>query len=175
MSLLNLIKRNEELCTSDDFDRLVAENYRCVYALALRLTDSVCDAEDITQEVFVKFYKSRTSFRRECKVATLLYRITYNYTIDFLRRRKPKSSELREDIVADTSEEDNKEYKMQLLEIAISKLPIEERAILTLFYLDNRSIEDISKIATISVANVKVRLHRIRKKLYTMIGEQYYE
>lgn len=175
MSLLKLTKCKEELCPSEDFDRLVAENYRCVYALALRLTGSVCDAEDITQEVFVKFYNSCTSFRGECKVVTLLYRITYNYTIDFLRRRKPRSSELKEEIVAVSSEEDSKEYKMQLLESAISKLPIDERAILTLFYLDNRSIEEISKIATISVANVKVRLHRIRKKIYAMIGEQYYE
>lgn len=176
MPLLKLINRGPQRCSNDDFDKVVAENHRSVYALALRLTGSVCDAEDITQEVFMKFYKSQTSFRGESKVATLLYRITYNHTIDFLRRRRVKACELNESVIALSAEDDNSaERRAQLLEHAIERLPVEDRAIITLFYMDNRSVEEISKIATISIANVKVRLHRIRKRLYTIIGEQYYE
>ncbi len=175
MSLLNLINRKEQRWRDEDFERIVEENHRKVYALALRLTGSVCDAEDITQEVFMKLYKSQSSFRGDSRASTLLYRITYNHSIDLLRRRKPQSCELREEIVAESPEEITYEQKMQLLESAISQLPADERAIITLFYMDNRSIEEISNIATISVANVKVRLHRIRKKLHTIIGEQYYE
>lgn len=174
MSLLNLISPPVAY-ENEDFDKIVAENHREVYALALRLTGSVCDAEDIAQEVFMKFYKSRSSFRGDSKVATMLYRITYNHSIDFLRRRQPKSCELREELTVDSSEQASREEKMQLLERSIEKLPAEERALITLFYMESKSVEEISAIATISVANVKVRLHRIRKKLYTIIGEQYYE
>lgn len=123
----------------------------------------------------MKFYKSKSSFRGDSKTSTLLYRIAYNHSIDLLRRRKPQSCELREEIVAEPADQSSYEQKMQLLESAISQLLPDERAIITLFYLDNRSIEEISKIAIISIANVKVRLHRIRKKLHTMIGEKYYE
>lgn len=128
MPLLNLINRKEQRRTSEDFDRLVAENYRCVYALALRLTGSICDAEDITQEVFMKFYRSHTTFRGDSKISTLLYRITYNHTIDFLRKRRPQACELREDVVAESHDDNAKEQKMQLLEVAISQLPAEDRA-----------------------------------------------
>ncbi len=172
MPLLNL---KSQRYVNEDFDALVAQNHGSVYSLALRLTGSRCDAEDITQEVFMKFYKSSSSFRGDSKVATLLYRITYNHTIDFLRRRRVKTSELREDMVAQGASESSQEQKMQLLERAIESLPVEDRAIITLFYMENRSVEEISRIATISIANVKVRLHRIRKKLHAIIGEQYYE
>ncbi|MFI3279985.1 MAG: RNA polymerase sigma factor [Rikenellaceae bacterium] len=175
MPLRNLINRSSASRVNEDFNRLVAENHRNVYALALRLTGSAQDAEDITQEVFMKFYKSQSSFRGDSKVTTLLYRITYNHSIDFLRRKRPKSCELREEITSEQADELTHEQKMQILESAIAKLSIEDQAIITLFYTDNRSIEEISQIATISIANVKVRLHRIRKKLHAILKKEYYE
>lgn len=158
-----------------DFERVVSDNYRNVYSLAYRLTRNGCDAEDITQEVFMKLYKSQSSFRGDSKLETLLYRITYNHTVDFLRRRKPRGCELREEAIADEAEDSTKEEKMAILERAIAELPILERTIITLFYMEGKSIEEISKIVELSIANIKVKLHRTRKRLYTTIGEEYYE
>lgn len=127
----------------------------------------------------MKYYKSQHSFRGDSKSSTLLYRITYNHTIDLLRRRKPRSCELNEEIVSEptqeTNQEINKEQIIVQLDRAISTLDIEDQAILTLFYTEEKTIEEISKIATLSTANIKVRLHRIRKKLHTIISEQDHE
>ncbi|MFR9539769.1 MAG: sigma-70 family RNA polymerase sigma factor [Rikenellaceae bacterium] len=159
-----------------DFDTIVAENNRYVYSLALRIVGSEVDAEDITQEVFMKLYKSKSSFRGASKISTLLYRMTYNHAVDYMRKRKLPKCELRDNILEDQGEE-NKSYeeKMLILDDAIAQLSIEERMILTLFYTDNKSVEEISSIISISTANIKTKLHRIRKKLHKIIGEQYYE
>ncbi|MFI3287031.1 MAG: RNA polymerase sigma factor [Rikenellaceae bacterium] len=176
MPLLSFIKSFEpKTQNTDDFDKIVVENHRSVYALAYRLTHSESDAEDITQEVFMKFYKSQSSFRGSSKLSTLLYRITYNHTVDMLRKRKNIYCELKEDIVCESPEEFSMEQKIELLERAISQLGIEERTIITLFYMDDKPIEEISRIMTLSVANIKVKLHRTRKKLHKLIGEDYYE
>lgn len=156
-----------------EFDRIVAENHSLVYGLALRLVGSVADAEDITQEVFLKLYRSVSTFRNSCKISTLLYRITYNQSVDHLRKRKIPKCELREDITTnETTETLTYDEKMSMVERAIKQLTIEEQAIVTLFYMEDKSIEEISKIVSLSIANIKVKLHRTRKKLHDIIDQR---
>ncbi len=175
-SLINLInKPKKEL--SDNFTRIVKANQHNIYMLALRIVGSESDAEDITQEVFIKFYKSYGNFRGESKVSTLLYRIAYNHAIDFMRKSRKRlvTTQLQDSMTHSDNQDVNNEEKMQMLDKAISQLEVEERAIITLFYKEDKSLEDISKITSLSIGNVKVKLHRIRKKLYKSIGENYYE
>ncbi len=176
MPLFNT-KPNEELLSQlDDFDTIVAENHRLVYSLALRIVGSVVEAEDITQEVFFKLYRSRMTIRGASKMSTLLYRMTYNLSVDFVRKRKIQRCELREDLIAKQSEEElNYDEKMTILESAIAQLDVEDRVIITLFYSDHRSIDEISSIVNLSRANIKTKLHRIRRKLHDIVGEKDYE
>ncbi len=176
MALFNLIKSKPKRELSNDFTQIVEDNQRNIYMLVLRIVGTEMDAEDITQEVFIKFYKSHTNFRGDSKVSTLLYRIAYNHAIDFVRKKK-KSVTVELDESVHNGEEQDLSYheKIEILDRAIESLDIEERTIITLFYKDGKSIEEISKIATLSIANIKVKLHRIRKKLHKYIGESYYE
>ncbi len=168
MAIFDSLKEKMERLP-DNFDKIVRENYRNVYSLALRIVGNEADAEDITQEVFMKFYKSSEVFRGDSKTSTLLYKITYNHSIDFTRKRKIPKMELNEETtqILDSESERTieREEQFEQLERAISLLPIEEQTIITLFYIEEKSVEEVSKIVSLSIANTKVKLHRIRKKL----------
>jgi RNA polymerase sigma-70 factor (ECF subfamily) len=60
---------------------------------------------------------------------------------------------------------------VELLEIALTKLAADEKALVTLFYQDSKSIDDIASITGLSTSNVKVKLHRTRKRLHKIINE----
>jgi RNA polymerase sigma-70 factor (ECF subfamily) len=72
------------------FEKLVTEYEKAVYAIALRMTGNAEDAQDMTQEAFIKAYNSLSSFRGESKFSVWLYRIVNNVCLDFLRSRSRK-------------------------------------------------------------------------------------
>lgn len=161
----------EEL--SENFSLVVKQNYKNVYSLANRIVKNQQDAEDITQEVFMKYYNSASSFRNESKLSTLLYRITYNLSIDYLRKRRP-SCDLDETIYEASPDYcADEDHKVTGLLLAIKELPLEDQLIVTLYYMDKKSIEEVSKITSLSLSNVKIKLFRIRKKLHEKLGESY--
>ena len=150
----------------------IVENYRkMVFTIVLKIVDNREDAEDITQEVFVKAFKSLGQFREESGFSTWLYRIAYNTTLSELRKRKWTYVSINENLNADNEPVDDGEaldwtdIKLQHLDEALKKLLPDEIFLITLYYFEEQSMEAISKISNLSVANVKVKLHRIRKKL----------
>jgi RNA polymerase sigma-70 factor (ECF subfamily) len=157
------------------FTAIVSRYGEMVFTIVRKIVENKEDAEDITQEVFIKVFKSLERFREESSFATWLYRIAYNTTISELRKRKlcyvaADDSSLT-DNDCDTDESDEIEIKLQYLETALKHLPPDEVFLITLYYMDEQSIENISKISNLSVANVKVKLHRIRKKLTIEISK----
>jgi RNA polymerase sigma-70 factor (ECF subfamily) len=157
------------------FTAIVSRYGEMVFTIVRKIVENKEDAEDITQEIFIKVFKSLERFREESSFATWLYRIAYNTTISELRKRKfffvpaDDSSLIDDDFSAD--DEDEIEIKLQYLETALKRLPPDEIFLITLYYMDEQSIENISKISNLSVANVKVKLHRIRKKLTLEISK----
>ena len=150
----------------------IVENYqKMVFTIILKIVDNREDAEDIMQEVFVKVFKSLEKFKEASEFSTWLYRIAYNTTISELRKRKlscvpinDNSDTVNEEFTVE-EEPDAREIKLQYLDEALKKLPPDEVFLVTLYYFKEQSIEAISEISDLSVANVKVKLYRIRKKL----------
>ena len=154
---------------------LVEKHKEMVFSIALKILHNREDAEEIAQDVFVKAYQSLSNFKNEAKFSTWLYRIVYNTAISKVRKKKIELSPLDESTINNYSDETSENQfllsddpdRVELLQKALQSLPEDENVIVSLFYQNDSSIEDISAVTGLTVANVKVKLHRIRKKLYT--------
>ncbi len=161
-----------------------------VYRLALRMTGSEEDAEDITQETFIKIIKSLPFFEGRSQISTWIYRIAMNESLMDLRRRKPLSGSV--EIDRETGNDQDEEIQIvdwagqpeaelitseakQELDSAISRLPEGLRSVFILRDLQDLSIEDTSGVLGISTANVKTRLLRARLKLRQDLSVYYRE
>ena len=161
------------------YSTLVDKHKDMVFTVALRIVRSREDAEEIAQDVFIKAYQSLKSFKKESKFSTWLYRIVYNTAISKTRKRHLNTTNLDYDvvenysideIVEDVNSLDHDEQKI-IINKVLEKLNPEERTLISLFYFKENSTEEISEIMSLSQANVKVKLHRIRKRLYKEVHQ----
>jgi RNA polymerase sigma-70 factor (ECF subfamily) len=160
------------------FSHIVSEYQKMIFTIVFKIIDNREDAEDITQEIFIKVFKSLDSFKEESGFSTWLYRIAYNTTLSEIRKRKivfasfdNDFSNLEDEEINENIENFATEERILYLEQALKTLPAEDALLITMFYLDNQSIDEISRISDLSQANVKVKLHRIRKKLAMEINK----
>ncbi|GHT74703.1 DNA-directed RNA polymerase sigma-70 factor [Bacteroidia bacterium] len=160
------------------FSGIVQTYQPMVLAIIRKMVESREDAEDIAQEVFIKVFKSLAQFREEAEFSTWLYRIAYNTTLSELRKRKLSFVSIDEvfpienETVSDDLEAVDTEKKLHYLDTALKQLPPDEIFLITLYYLEEQPIEAISQISQLTVSNVKVKLHRIRKKLALEINKR---
>ena len=150
-----------------------------VFTLAVSLLRDRQEAEEVAQDTFLKVYKALPKFQNKSKFSTWIYRIVYNESISRLRRKKTNLISV-EDLsygeLADSFEEmepewlEKEEKKRKLFE-AISFLKEEEKTILMLYYFENCRIDEISDITSLSNENVKTKLFRTRKKLYSILNK----
>ncbi|GAP72554.1 sigma-70 [Candidatus Symbiothrix dinenymphae] len=151
------------------FTPIVCKYQSMVLTVVMKIVGNREDAEDIAQEVFIKVFKSLEQFREEAEFSTWLYRIAYNTTLSELRKRKFYFASIEDNTAIEASDEEieegDREAQLRHLDTALKQLSPEEAFLITLHYLDKQSVEAISKISDLSVSNVKVKLHRIRKKL----------
>ncbi len=153
---------------------LINKHKTMAFNVALRITRNREDAEEVIQDAFLKVYYSLKDFEGKSKFSTWLYKIVYNQAISKIRKKSITQSDLNEEIinnftVGNISRDLNylaSEDQTKYINLALSKLPEEDSAIVTLFYLNESSIEEVSEITGLSESNVKVKLHRSRKKMY---------
>jgi RNA polymerase sigma factor (sigma-70 family) len=159
------------------FSHIVDRHKNKAYNLAFRICGNNEEAEELAQDSFIKAYKSLKSFKMKSSFATWLYRIVYNTTISHVRLKKKGVLSL-EDFPADatdfigsnTSEEEaDKEYRNALVNFALQKINDDERALISLYYYEDMSTDEISEVTGISKSNIKVRLFRARQKMQTII------
>jgi len=156
------------------FSLLVDKHKGFVYTIALRMLKNVEDAEELAQDTFVKAYSSLKDFKFESKFSTWLYRITFNGAISKLRKKRIELTEMDQENLPETDvistysainelkQNEQKKYINQ----AIEQLKEDDALLITLYYLNERTIEEICDITQLSVTNAKVKLHRARKKFY---------
>lgn len=144
-----------------------------VFALVIGLLKQKEDAEEITQDVFMKIFRALPKFQHKAKFSTWLYRITYNECISRLRKKKVHMVSVEntypDELVSfqDSSENwQEAEIRSKLLHKALNILPESERALVHFFYFENLPVDEISQISGLSISNVKTKLFRIRKKLF---------
>ncbi|MCI8670330.1 MAG: sigma-70 family RNA polymerase sigma factor [Lachnospiraceae bacterium] len=146
-----------------------------VYRLAYSRTGNKQDAEDITQDVFMKYIKSDIRFQDEEHRKAWLLKVTVNTVKNLLTsawfRHRGDASELEklEEDVAELPEEKSEVY------YAVMKLPLKYRTVVHLFYYEEYSIKEISGILDKNESTVKSLLHRSRKMLKSLLKEDIYE
>lgn len=157
---------------SGAFSFLVDRYKNLAYTLAYRMAGNREDAEEISQDAFVKVYRSLKSFRGKAKFSTWLYRIIYNTAITRLRiknRYVPTEDvavlKKNQPDMYDGEADSEKEQRMRALESALDKLPHDEKFILQLYYYQETKVKELATATGLSEANVKVKLYRARKKL----------
>lgn len=169
----------------------IMERYRGkIFTVTLGLLRNRADAEEITQDTFVRAYRALANFRGDSSLATWLYRIAVNLARNrywyFFRRRRQDSLSLDRplgedsaatfsDLVADAGQDPAQETAVgefsQLVERCMAQLDARHREILTLRNVLNRSYEDIAATLGINVGTVKSRIARARETLRTLIAE----
>ncbi|MBN1251328.1 MAG: RNA polymerase sigma factor [Bacteroidales bacterium] len=162
----------------DAFRFLIDKNKNIVFNIVLRIIKNKEDAEEIAQDVFIKAFESINKFKGDSKFSTWLYKIAYNSAISKIRKKTIKTTNIEEhelsDFQIDEIYEDFEKTivdKQEILNKAINKLLPEESTIINLYYLEENSISDICKITSLSISNVKIKLHRARKKLFNSLNE----
>jgi len=129
------------------------------------------DAEELAQDVFMKVFKHLSSFKGECSFSTWIYRIAYNTAISETRKKRHEFLAIEESVINNVSEQDRTDSsdQIQMLDAALAQLPPDERAIILLFYMKEKTIDEVATITGLTASNIKVKLHRIRKKLFFVL------
>jgi RNA polymerase sigma-70 factor, ECF subfamily len=163
---------------TNQFSFLLNRYSHTIYSLIARIIPSREDAEELTQDTFLKAFKKLDTFKGDCSFSTWLFRIAYNTAVSATRKARvefPAIDETMLDRVSDdTAEtvfaEDENEELLQKLEAALAQLNVEEKILITLYYSEDRSVAEIASIMELTGDNVKIKLYRIRKKLYVLIN-----
>lgn len=159
------------------FACLLDKYSRPVHSLILKVVRNREDAEELAQDVFMKVFKNLSSFKGDCSFSTWIYRIAYNTAISATRKKKHEFLAIEETVISNVSEEEVAEAlgrtdsssQVERLDAALVLLPPDERAIILLFYMKEKTIEEVAAITGLTSSNVKVKLHRIRKKLFVVL------
>lgn len=162
--------------------RELVENYQdMVINVCNRFVHSREDAMDISQEVFIKAYRSVDQFRGQARLSTWLYRIAVNKSLNFLRDKKRKNifnsldllfdrqkdnpADQMKDNDADVTEKMEKNEKMDILYQALDSLPKKQRVAVTLNKLEELSYKEVAEIMDVSVSETGVLINRGKKAL----------
>lgn len=156
------------------FSLLVERYQNYVFTLVLRFTDSREDAEEISQDIFVKSFRSLADFRGESKFSTWLYTIVRTSCITFLRKKKLDTTSIDNERTLIQLENHESGFKANTIEQksrhamvneAIRLLSPDDAQVITLFYQGEQSLEEIGRIMGLEPNTVKVKLHRARHRL----------
>lgn len=163
----------------------LVERYKSyVFTLTLRFTKSREDAEEVSQDIFVKAYRSLADFKGTAKFSTWLYTIVNTTCITFLRKKRLNVQSLDDERtfeVADTQDSGfranqvEQKSRQNMVNRAIAMLNPDDAQIITLFYKNEQSLEEIGKILGLEVNTAKVRLHRARARLKEKMEKHFAE
>jgi RNA polymerase sigma-70 factor, ECF subfamily len=161
-------KRRDSQAASE----LVSMFQRALFYYIHRLVDSEEDAWDVLQETWMSVFRSLSSLNDPCALPAFLYRVARNHALSRLRKRKldgrlishldPPDPAGQADI--DFTREDAAE-----VHVALQRLPLAHREVLTLFFLQDLSIKEIASVLTLPEGTVKSRLHHAKQSLRKLI------
>ena len=156
----------------ESFEQVYKATADFVYSVALRVTSNAQDAEDVTQDVFLKIHKNLKSFQFRSSFKTWVYRITVNTAINSSKRAsrdlgrradfdKAVASKGTEPQVSAFDKEDNESKLKPLLD----RLNPDQRAVIVLREIEGLSYEEIAKALNININTVRSRIKRARQAL----------
>lgn len=189
-----LVSSKEEMTIKDDqyyiskvlegdtsaFAVLVDRYKDLIFTLALRMIKNREEAEEVSQDTFIKVYKKLSKFKGDSKFSTWIYKVAYNTCLDRLKKLKRTQNTIAIDEFTEHKIKtlDNALEAMEISERkeiirdCINMLPSEDGFLLTLYYFEEQSLEEIAKVVNLKTNNVKVKLFRSRKKLTAILRER---
>ena len=168
LTIIQKVKKGDIACFND----LIINFEKQVFSLALRIVKNHEDAEEVAQDSFVKAYQRIRTFRENAKFSTWLYRITYNNALNKIsaNRRIFLQDEIHENSLGESSKDESmsllrdKERRDYIKQAMINLKP-QESMLITLYYQNECSLQEIEDITGINKNSVKVQLHRARRRL----------
>lgn len=151
---------------------------RPLYSLVVQIVGCPEDAEELVQDVFLKAFLHLGRYKGECLFSTWLYRIAYNAAISATRKKRQEFFYIEDNAIDNVPDDkaddilcltDDEEQSARLIS-AIDRLTVEEKALITLFYYEEKSMEEVGDVLKLSPGNVKVKLYRTRKKIYLLMN-----
>ncbi len=161
------------------FKSLVEQYQDYVFSVTLKILKNREEAEEAAQDTFIKAYRALGSFEQRSKFATWLYQIAWRTAIDRYRSRPATRQSLDDEQsflqIRDTSATPLQQVQQQntrsLIENALGQMKAENATLLTLFYLNEQSVKEISSITGLTESNVKVKLFRLRNTLKNILTQ----
>lgn len=162
------------------FSILVDRYKDLVFSLTIKMLKNREEAEEVSQDTFIKAYKSLPKFKGDSKFSTWIYKIAYNSCLDRLKKNKKfynnvpidEFTEHQVKTIDNALENLETKEREQAIQDCITLLPSEDGFLLTLYYFEEQSLDEISKVMDLTPNNVKVKLFRSRKKLATILKER---
>jgi len=162
------------------FQEFVERYKKKIYYVAYDITGDHDDAEDVSQEVFIKVLRSLKTFRRNAKISSWLYQISVNASIDLLRKKSSKPEKLMDDIErvdiqenlpvssthAQNPEQSAEDFIIQNhISEALQKVSPKERSVFVMRHYNELKIREIAEILSVSPGTVKALFYRATRKL----------
>lgn len=170
------------------FELLMDEYMGVIYNVALRMSDNRDDADDMTQEILIKIFRSIASFKGNSKFSTWVYRVAVNTCLDELKKKKNKKYisldadfgneegesriEIRDEAPSPERRAEQKELR-EIVASAISKLSDEHKTVIVLRDLRGLSYSEIAEILGCNDGTVKSRINRARAQLKGILEKDY--
>jgi RNA polymerase sigma-70 factor (ECF subfamily) len=164
---------------------LLVERYKSyVFTLTLRFTKNREDAEEVSQDIFVKAYRSLADFKGTAKFSTWLYTIVNTTCITFLRKKRLDIRSLDDERTLEVADSQDSGFRanqveqksrLNMVNRAIAMLSPDDAQIITLFYKNEQSLDEISQILGVEANTAKVRLHRARTRLKEKMEKHFTE
>ena len=142
------------------------------FAIVVRLVPQQEDAEELVQDAFVRAFNRLETFGGRSSFSTWICRIAYTTAVSWLRKRRMKYLSIDDQPHLTDTEVDeafDDESHIEELRHAITLLKPDEQTLITLYYFDNRPLNDIAYILDVEANTLASRLHRIRRKLFLLM------
>ncbi len=161
------------------FSDLVDAYKNLVYTLTYRMLGSREEAEEVSQDTFIKIFKSLPHFKGDSKLSTWIYKVAYNTCLDRIKQNKRNKTFVDIDHVKDVAfvsmnnalDKILQEERKELIKRCLNLLPSNDVGLLTLFYFEEQNLAEMEKTLDIPVSTIKVQLFRARKKFAKVLEE----
>lgn len=157
----------------DNFSEIIERYSEAVFNHCLKMIKNTEEAEELTQDIFMKIYNGLPNFRGDSSIKTWIYRITVNTCLTKLNSKDYKfyrknNVEISNDIIDSTHQPEKNflvDESRQKLELSLNKLTNDDRQVLLLYYFDMLSYKEISEVLETSIGTVCTKIYRSRQKL----------
>ena len=151
-----------------------------VFTLAIRMLKNREEAEEVSQDTFIKVYKALPKFKGDSKLSTWVYKVAYNTCLDSIKKNNRRQSEVTIDSFTENQIKtlDNalsaleEKEQQQTIQDCLQQLSSKDSFLLTLFYFEELSLEEVSKVVGMAPNTVKVNIHRARKRLASILKQR---